>query len=326
MDRRLFLSASLGLIATGCYRDRARQQAQSEAEMQALLRARLDRRTGFEVPAGSVRTTPPPPINVLEAAPELKPLMKAAVRLHPRASTEPKVDESKLGGTFLWPANEPWPTCSAHQAPMVAGLQLELDQAPPNWPSRPGTDLFQLFYCPHDWTEAPKLVWRRRNEVSATTEPPADLNLANPSVPLPCRLFPEKVLELPPWDVIPQAVRAKLEAWKPTQTIPGRTWGAEAYQELLSVASGTKLGGYAGVHAKDPPSCPTCKWGMDHILTLASDEWTDAGAARWQPTEERGRSDVTGYRQAAGWTLPNGRVGLFLCRRCEAWPARFAPG
>jgi hypothetical protein len=54
-------------------------------------------------------TTPPPILDVLKDFPELAPLAKTTVRLHPRLAADGSVDSSKLGGTFLWPLDEPWP-------------------------------------------------------------------------------------------------------------------------------------------------------------------------------------------------------------------------
>jgi hypothetical protein len=62
------------------------------------------------------RTTPPPPLDIAALFPELAPLARRAVRLHPRRGSEPGPGESKVGGTFLWPANEPWPMCSVGHA------------------------------------------------------------------------------------------------------------------------------------------------------------------------------------------------------------------
>jgi hypothetical protein len=56
------------------------------------------------------RTTPPPPLDITTVFPELAPLARQAVRLHPRAGT-PDEGDSSLGGPLLWPADAPWPTC-----------------------------------------------------------------------------------------------------------------------------------------------------------------------------------------------------------------------
>ena len=54
-------------------------------------------------------TTPPPILDVLKDFPELAPLARTTVRLHPRRAIDGDVDASKLGGAFLWPVDEPWP-------------------------------------------------------------------------------------------------------------------------------------------------------------------------------------------------------------------------
>ncbi|MFJ4989263.1 hypothetical protein ACIP9H_36385 [Streptomyces sp. NPDC088732] len=62
-----------------------------------------------------VRTTPPRPIDVAAVFPELAPLARQAVRLHPRPGL-PTVHESSVGGPLLWPVGEDWPACDdAHE-------------------------------------------------------------------------------------------------------------------------------------------------------------------------------------------------------------------
>ncbi|MFI1189827.1 hypothetical protein [Streptomyces californicus] len=57
-----------------------------------------------------VRTTPPRPVDVTAVFPELAPLARPAMRLHPRHGS-PSVRDSSIGGPLLWPAREPWPHC-----------------------------------------------------------------------------------------------------------------------------------------------------------------------------------------------------------------------
>lgn len=57
------------------------------------------------------RTTPPRPVDIASIFPELAPLARQAVRLHPRAG-RPTVHDSSVGGPLLWPADEEWPTCA----------------------------------------------------------------------------------------------------------------------------------------------------------------------------------------------------------------------
>ncbi|MEV6055733.1 hypothetical protein [Streptomyces sp. NPDC052107] len=70
------------------------------------------------------RTTPPRPLDVTAAFPELAPLARSAVRLHPRAGA-PTTADSSVGGPLLWPAGEPWPTCPEHAGPWQHGVVPE---------------------------------------------------------------------------------------------------------------------------------------------------------------------------------------------------------
>jgi hypothetical protein len=60
------------------------------------------------------RTTPPRP-DVVAAVPELAAYARSATRLHPRPGA-PGVGDSSVGGPLLWPAEEPWPVCTADNA------------------------------------------------------------------------------------------------------------------------------------------------------------------------------------------------------------------
>ncbi|MFI8865701.1 hypothetical protein OG810_23700 [Streptomyces sp. NBC_01693] len=58
------------------------------------------------------RTTPPRPLDVEAAFPALAAHRRTATRLHPRHGS-PGVQESSVAGPLLWPADEPWPVCTA---------------------------------------------------------------------------------------------------------------------------------------------------------------------------------------------------------------------
>ncbi|MEV4517083.1 hypothetical protein AB0K00_50030 [Dactylosporangium sp. NPDC049525] len=58
-----------------------------------------------------VRTTPQRPVDLAEEFPELRAAATTTVRLHPRPGT-PTAGDSSVGGPLLWPADEPWPTCT----------------------------------------------------------------------------------------------------------------------------------------------------------------------------------------------------------------------
>lgn len=73
------------------------------------------------------RTTPPRPLDVLAVIPELAEHAREATRLHPRRGT-PAASDSSIGGPLLWPADEPWPTCSlAQQVERGEDIDPDLD-------------------------------------------------------------------------------------------------------------------------------------------------------------------------------------------------------
>ncbi|GFH38508.1 hypothetical protein [Streptomyces pacificus] len=58
------------------------------------------------------RTTPERPLDIEAVFPALTAHRGTATRLHPRPGS-PEVGDSSVGGPFLWPADEPWPMCTA---------------------------------------------------------------------------------------------------------------------------------------------------------------------------------------------------------------------
>lgn len=117
----------------------------------------------------TMRTTPKPCRDILKVLPDLAKRRVTAVRLHPRRGKVAELGASKLGGSFLWPKDEPWPTCSLHQLSYVGILQLTKKDVP-ELGFKPGTDVFQLLWCPQDHSEplfivAPKVFWRRAGDV-----------------------------------------------------------------------------------------------------------------------------------------------------------------
>ncbi|QEL18032.1 DUF1963 domain-containing protein [Limnoglobus roseus] len=312
MNRRLFL-ASAPFLLGGCRDTRPAALAPPSVEDS---QTRLARAAAFRVPSSAVRTTPKAPVDVVEQFPELKALLKVAVRLHPRFGDEPTPTESKLGGQFLWPAGEEWPRCPEYQIPMQPLLQLRLENAPAHFPFRPKTDLFQLFWTPKATKNVgpPHLtaIWRKIPPAIGPLAPPpvtdgADLGY----VPLPCRFFIERVAEFPPVELMPAQMRTKVEVWKPPVD----------YATHLSTAPGTKAGGWPA-RADVTATCLTCVRPMDYLLTVDSCEWTAVTKARWKPAED---PDEDGYRCAAGLRLGRSDAAayqIYICRRCEKWPLR----
>ncbi|MER6137820.1 hypothetical protein [Streptomyces sp. NPDC001815] len=57
------------------------------------------------------RSTPERPLDIEAVIPELSGHRGSGTRLHPRPGS-PVPEESSVGGPLLWPADEPWPTCT----------------------------------------------------------------------------------------------------------------------------------------------------------------------------------------------------------------------
>lgn len=157
---------------------------------------------------GQKLTTPPRRIDPALDFPELLTLAKTTVRLHPRQGT-PTADESSMGGPLLWPANQPWPTCSGRHGRVRKGRQ-SLNAVPilqlfrrdvPELPFPEGKDLFQLLWCPtgHGWLNAPRTFvrWRdsRRLRAGIGHAPPPGQGAEERYLPRTCVLSPERVLE-----------------------------------------------------------------------------------------------------------------------------------
>ncbi|MFD9691707.1 DUF1963 domain-containing protein [Kitasatospora sp. NPDC059088] len=261
------------------------------------------------------RRTPPRPLNVEELFPEVVPLRREAVRLHPRAG-RPAPGDSSVGGPLLWPAEEPWPECPRHPgSPMVAVVQLHRADLPDPVPFPEGRDLLQLLWCPlrHEgqWV-VPLLHWRTAGEVGEvrpTPETPADAPYGY--VPRPCLVHPELVAEYPSWDLSDEL----WDALEPRFAQVDQETGWD-YQYHLSTAPGIKLGGYPG-WSQDAqwPDCPGCGTAMDHLLTVESTEEHGPGQA-WTPVEDRDHR-----WEGAGLSLGDlGGVYLFECRTCPGRP------
>ncbi|MFD4828909.1 hypothetical protein ACFWPV_03485 [Streptomyces uncialis] len=74
-----------------------------------------------------VRTTPPRPVQVTAVFPELAPLARPAIRLHPRPGS-PSVRDSSVGGPLLWPEGEPWPHCKDVHLHVDTGFRESLTE------------------------------------------------------------------------------------------------------------------------------------------------------------------------------------------------------
>lgn len=326
--RRLFLAAAAALPFAGCRRDPNAPPVLSPADAKRVqdeeaARNALRQTLAFgRVPPDAARTTPPRPVDLLKEFPELKPLVRMTHRLHPRFSDEPAANQSKLGGAIAWPAGEAWPTCETFKIPYVPVLQLLADDCPSQVKFKPGSDVLQLLWSPRDHKDTglpkPMLVWRKLKDVPGPyADPPTHPHMFPGYVPLPCRLFIEKVLEFPDWSTAKVTpFRERLEAWK----APDGADPVTAYTDHLSVAPGTKAGGFPRwLGTANPPACDTCKRAMDYLLTLDSNEWRGLS---WVPLEEGGNPKLRPTAaNAAGLALAN-NYHVYVCRRCDDWPTK----
>ncbi|MEY9949739.1 DUF1963 domain-containing protein [Kitasatospora sp. GAS1066B] len=285
------------------------------------------------------RHTPPRPVDIEQLFPELVPLRRTTTRLHPRPGA-PEVDESSVGGPLRWPSNEPWPHCTdRHYGPangprspggsaLVPVIQIYRHDAPKlSFPD--GTDLLQVLWCPfeHDECEpTPQVFWRAAASVETVIDPPPAPTDAEPRyVPQPCVVHPEPFTEYPRNDLPLGLLHALRDRFDQLEAESGVTYWGD-----LSTAEGTKLGGYpCWTQEPDWPDCPTCDDPMEHLLTVASWEYSGEAWRTWLPMEDRTLVDGQETRgdagkaalDAAGLMLGDaGGVYIFECRTCPDRP------
>jgi hypothetical protein len=270
----------------------------------------------------------------------LKNLERTAVLLHPRHSEEPGEDRSKLGGIFCWPADEAWPHCVEHHVPFAPILQLRRDEFP-ELEFKAGTNLMQLLWCPGErlvtkWT----IVWRDRSSVRRVrAKIPTAENAFPGNLPLPCRLFPERVVEYPDYYELPREIKERLPSRAPDAVVADfketrRDHDEKTFHEGLQLYSdvfqnnywGIKLGGWPR-WLRDPQTvqCSRCHMNMDYVLQLgAGEQWPMAPEQEQQLVKARvecnERIALENALNAPGFQLAGDAVYyFFVCRRCEPW-------
>lgn len=280
------------------------------------------------------RTTPPRPVDVTAAFPQLAPLARPAIRLHPRPGS-PTPHDSSVGGPLLWPADEPWPHCAEpHGWPeedlnaMLPVAQLYVRDVPLLRP--PGqADVLQVLWCPFehepDYKPPTALFWRSAAEVTdVLAEPPEPIEEEYDGYrPQPCVLAPERVTEYPHHMDLSKELRQQLEDWdnwRAAGVAVDGSWGRHPdafYGSELSVAPGWKVGGWPRWGLTDPiaRSCTACGATTVPLLTIASSEW-DRSNTGWVPYEDR---DATSLDDADAANPPkvevsrSNRLQLYVC-------------
>ncbi|MFB6811966.1 hypothetical protein [Streptomyces sp. NPDC056387] len=259
-----------------------------------------------------IRTTPPRPFDVTAVFPDLAPLARPAIRLHPRPGS-PTPHDSSVGGPLLWPAGEPWPYCPEshewhdprtdewHEGPnaMLPVAQLYVRDVPLLRP--PGqADLFQMLWCPFehepDCKPPTALFWRSAAEVTdvLAAAPETCAVEHDEYVPEPCVLAPEQITEYPHPMQLSQELQRQLEDWSTWQAAGAGLDSSYApypdafYKEELSIAPGWKVGGWPPWGLTDPIArfCAVCGAEMAPLLTVPSKEWHSRHLS-WVPYEDQ---------------------------------------
>ena len=202
-------------------------------------------------------------------------------------------------------------------------LQLRRDDVPElGFPD--GADLFQLLWCPasHPDEYAPVVRacwWPRADLVPFVAPAPWPVSDFGVYAPGSCVLDPERVIEYPSAFDLDEDLARDVWDWEDTFS------DEPEYQYRLSVAPGTKVGGFP--HWFQDPQWPTDAAGhaMEHLLTVSDHEFDGGSWSRWIPEEEdglwTGPTDARlAVQEAPGLQLGMGSVYVFVCRACDDWP------
>jgi hypothetical protein len=224
-------------------------------------------------------TTPPPILDVLEDFPELAPLARTTVRLHPRRARDGVVDASKMGGTFLWPRDEPWPAHDEARVDRFVQHLLEDDMvgdggripegtsipfAPilqlravdfPEMPFPDGADLLQLLWFPYllevragaeypDSSLDHRVYWRHSSTLGeCRTSNPKMVERHQGYFARPSRLQPERVIEFPNSQDLEPKLERRIDRWKAVKWIDhDGDSPIDFYNWECSVCPSTKVG------------------------------------------------------------------------------------
>jgi uncharacterized protein (TIGR02996 family) len=301
-------------------------------------------------------TTSAPCRNLAIFVPDLVRYAHTTTRLHPHRASQPLPEYmSKIGGRFLWPNAEPWPTCVTCKVNLAPILQLRSSYVPDiAFPA--GTDLLQLFWCPdeeaHNYNPAARIHWRSAASVTRfrTDDPdlsrfPRESSWSAGYVPHECSVYPERVLEYPLGDDLSALVGAEEERrinslignleFGSAADVAGRfedSPGFSASQKLayceLSQCPGSKVGGKPGF-IRDGRR-------YDHLVTISTWEVDAASFHRWLAVEDQRLIAPPGeplswqrfsqdarfqsLQEVHGMELGRTqRAHVFLCRDREPW-------
>jgi uncharacterized protein (TIGR02996 family) len=251
-------------------------------------------------------TTAAPCRSMAKLVPDLAPYARTTTRLHPhRATGTLPVWASKIGGRFLWPMTERWPSCDQCKVDLAPIVQLRKSDVP-DIAFPPGTDLLQLYWCPdeaaHGYQPAPQIWWRTETAVADPRTDDPDLSRFPRTsdwegyTPFECAVYPERVVEYPDADELHQLAGTKkasrilgliedmdlgetsdLKERFASEPGPSDAQGLAFYE--LGRCPGSRVGGKPG-------------WRRDglqfeHLLTLSTWEFDAASFRRWLAVEDQ---------------------------------------
>lgn len=284
-------------------------------------------------------TTMPCPIEVFEELPDFHSMMERTIRLHPRLRTKDSTQRSKLGGSFIYPLNEPWPTDEITGKEYYPVLQLLEEDIPslqgldPIFSFHEGSDCFQLLWLPHaDISQPPHIITRWLNSVDQEL---TEYNVAyekgefDSYFPKECDIYPEIIVEYPHrWALSETHERILLSSPRYLKLAEENGDGDNPlayYQSHICCAPGSKLGGHP--HWIQYPEWPMSDRGftMDHLLTISSYEWDAADCYRWKPIEDGNSDSPEGPNDDADLMFGDcGDIYVFISRQESDWPVKAA--
>lgn len=287
--------------------------------------------------------------------PELSKFARTTTRLHPHRAAGPLfLWGSKIGGWFLWPKSEPWPSCAECNVDLTPVLQLRSRDIPDvAYPA--GTDLLQLFWCPdetaHDYQPAPRIWWRVTASVTSPRADDPDLSgfprTSNWEgyVPFECAVYPERVIEYPVGDDLynfaGEEQAAQIGRLLENMDIGPTDDLAERFSSEYGPSDPSSLAFY------ELGQCPASKVGgkprferngrqFDHLVTLSTWEFDSASFRRWLAIEDQrllaspGKpltwnrlfrdSEFKHLQEVLGMQLGRTqRAHVYICREREPW-------
>ncbi|MFG6202268.1 DUF1963 domain-containing protein [Nonomuraea sp. JJY05] len=220
---------------------------------------------------------------------------------------------------------------------MVPILQLYASDAP-GVPFPRGSDLFQVLWCPffhgpggEERYPLVRVFWRNAADVRhVLATPPERADAPEGHVPVPCVVHPEQATEYPHGYELPEDVCREIDD-RLDRLKEATRWD---YHYHLSVAPGTKVGGYPYnlIAATSDLSCERCGGPVEHLLSVHSYEYDGVSAQTWLPVEDRPDDDSVPFRSSEGAEAVGKPHGLelgyggdlyvFDCRSCPDRPTQ----